>query len=114
MSEQINLLDVAEHHSNGPDSEKESEARRKPGRVSKALAVHRLLEQHNNSTAGELWKFYGHSLRQFKIYDIYDLRRSLYILKKTGKIIPRLERKCWHLGVNTIEWAVAVRSDYEI
>jgi len=109
MEQQTDLFTVKEYHHDGPSSEKQSHNRRLKSRENKCYAVLEIVEILTGMTAGEFYSGKSKDDLQLKgIYDIYDIRRQLYILKKKQLIRQGRVRICSLLGVNTVTWHITL------
>jgi hypothetical protein len=102
----VNLLRIfneyREHHGEAPS--KEAEKRRKGKRSAKALIVESFLSKVQGKTAGELWHSYSKTFQKCGMPDIYDLRRTLSMMKKVGLVRSGESRKCMATGVDMFPW----------
>jgi len=91
-----------EHHGEKPSIE--SERARKVFRMDKVKTVTQAISVHPGRTAGELWYLSRNTFQMSRMKDIYDLRRTLSLMKKCGFAYQGKTRKCSIAEVSMFPW----------
>lgn len=91
-----------ENHGEEPSIE--SERARKAFRMDKVKTVRQAIIAYPGRTAGELWYLSRNTFQMSRMKDIYDLRRTLSLMKKCNLAVQGESRKCSIQNVKMFPW----------